>query len=129
MTKELKKRHEGAQFTVEHCDQALESFKNALVSVTPHNKKKSLTNAMILLIERLAAGKRMSKDNFPQEGNLPQSKGKFNAFKKLPIRAYCWLSTKYPNTYFISHYTYKDKQKLDKRDIDKVYANWRDKEE
>jgi len=126
---ELKKRHKGSAFTIEHCDGALDSFDEALVSVTPHNKKKSLKRAMVQLIDRLAEGKRMSKDNFPQEGNLPRSQGKFNAFKKLPIRAYCWLSKKYPNTYFISHYTYKDKQKLDKRDTDRLHANWRDKED
>jgi len=129
VTKEIKTEHQGATFKVIHCEGALKSFEKALISVTPHNKKRSLKNAIIQLIERLADGKRMSRENFPQEGILPHSKGKFNAFKKLPVRAYCWLSTKYPNTYFISHYTYKDKQKLDKKDIGKVHANWRDKEE
>ena len=128
MTEKLKDKHVGTHFTVEHCDKALESFEDALVSVSPHKKKKTVTNAIIQLIDRLANGKRMSKENFPQEGNLPQGKGKFNAFKKIPVRAYCWLSTKHPNTYFISHYTYKDKQKLDKRDIDKVHVNWNSKE-
>ncbi|WP_233080712.1 hypothetical protein [Rheinheimera soli] len=129
MTKELNIKHEGSKFTVEHCEGAIESFEEALISVTPHNKKSSIKRAIIQLIERLADGKQMSKENFPQEGQLPKSNGKFNAFKKLPIRAYCWLSSKHPNTYFISHYTYKDKQKLDQRDIDKVHANWRDKED
>lgn len=128
MTEELKTEYKGTTFKVIHCEGALDSFRKALASVTPHNKKKSLTNALIQLIDRLANGRRMSRDNFPQEGNLPYSKGKFHAFKKIPIRAYCWLSTKYPNTYFISHYTYKKKQKLDNKDIDKVHANWRDKE-
>ena len=84
---------------------------------------------MVLLIERLADGRPMSKENFPSEGQLPSSAGKFHAFKKLPIRAYCWLSQKYPNTYFISHYIYKDQQKLDKRDTNRVHANWREKED
>jgi len=129
VTKELNNKYKGSRFTVEHCDGAIKSFEEALVSVTPHNKKNSVKRAIIQLIARLADGKPMSKENFPQEGNLPKSSGKFNAFKKLPIRAYCWLSKKHPNTYFISHYTYKDKQKLDKRDTDRVHANWRDKED
>ncbi len=129
MTKELNNKHKGSKFTVEHCHGAIESFEEALISVTPHNKKNSIKRAIIQLIERLAEGKPMSSENFPQEGNLPKSSGKFHAFKKLPIRAYCWLSKKHPNTYFISHYIYKDKQKLDKRDTDKVHANWREKED
>lgn len=87
--KELSSKHKGSKFTVEHCDGAVESFEKALLSVTPHNKKASLKRAMIQLIERLADGRPMSKENFPQEGNLPKSSGKFNAFKKLPVRAYC----------------------------------------
>jgi len=129
VTKELARRYQGARFTVEHCEGAIESFEEALIHVTPHNKKKSLKRSMVLLIERLADGRPMSKENFPSEGQLPSSAGKFHAFKKLPIRAYCWLSQKYPNTYFISHYIYKDQQKLDKRDTNRVHANWREKED
>ncbi|MCG7531409.1 hypothetical protein MHM98_08610 [Psychrobium sp. MM17-31] len=128
MTDKPKNKHVGTHFTVEHCDNALESFEEALLSVSPHKRKRTVTNTIIQLIERLADGKRMSRENFPQEGSLPRNGGKFNAFKKIPVRAYCWLSLKYPNTYFISHYTYKDKQKLDQRDIDRVHANWNDKE-
>ncbi len=129
LTTELSKKHVGTRFTVEHCDGAIESFEDALLSVTPHAKKASITRAIRQLIVRLSDGHPMSKENFPTEGDLPKSSGKFHAFKKVPIRAYCWLSKKYPNTYFISHYTYKDKQKLDERDTEKVRRNWRDKEE
>lgn len=129
MARELNKRHIGSRFIVEHCDGAMESFEDALVSVTPHKRKNSVKRSIILLIERLAEGSQMSQENFPQEGNLPKGAGKFNAFKKVPIRAYCWLSKKHPNTYFISHYTYKDKQKLAKQDTDRVHANWKIKED
>lgn len=129
MSEDKEGKYIGSKFTVEHCLGAKESFEKALKSVSPHGKQKTTRRTMTQLIERLANGKPMSKENFPQEGNLPKDSGKFNAFKKLPVRAYCWLSKKYPNTYFISHYTYKDKQKLDKRDISKVHANWREKED
>jgi len=80
-------------------------------------------------IQRLADGSRMSKENFPQEGELPKLAGqqkskKFNALKRIPIRGYCWLSEKHPNTYFISHYVFKDYDKLKEKDTKKVRDNW-----
>jgi hypothetical protein len=89
---------------------------------------------MIQQIERLADGQRMSKENFPQEGNLPKRKGqqrakKFNALKRIPIRGYCWLSDRCKNTYFISHYVYKDYDDLKDSDTKRVGANWRRIEE
>ena len=129
MSNNLSVKYKGSVFTIVHCDGAIDSFRKALQSVTPHKKQQSITRAMIQLIERLAEGKRLSAENFPPEGNLPKSSGKFYAFKKLPIRAYCWQSKKQAGTYFISHYTYKDKAKLLQKDIDKVHANWRVKED
>ena len=89
LTTELSKKHVGTRFTVEHCDGAIESFEKALLSVTPHAKKASITRAIRQLIVRLSDGHPMSKENFPTEGDLPKSSGKFHAFKKVPIRAYC----------------------------------------
>ncbi|NOX67160.1 MAG: hypothetical protein GXO85_15520 [Chlorobi bacterium] len=71
----------------------------------------------------------MSKENFPQEGDLPKRVGqqaakKFNALKRLPVRGYCWFSEMYPNTYFISHYVYKNYAKLKSKDTAKVGDNW-----
>ena len=129
MSNSISNKYKGERFTVVHCEGAIESFEEALQRVTPHNKQRSITRAMIQLIERLANGERLSKDSFPSEGNLPKSSGKFYAFKKLPIRAYCWQSKKHGGTYFISHYKYKDKSKLLQKDIEKVHANWRNIEE
>jgi hypothetical protein len=125
----LKKEYKGKLFKIVHCDDAIDSFNEAIRSVTPHNKQKSFTRQMILMIEKLAKGERLSKENFPPEGNLPANNGKFNAFKRIPIRAYCWRSKKHPNTYYISHYVYKDQQKLDPKDTQKVCRNWRKIEE
>lgn len=123
----------GSRYTVVHCEGALDTFREALSHVMA-GKAKSLTRKMILQIKRLADGQEMSKEHFPSEGMLPSLPGqrrsrKFYALKKIPIRGYCWKSDRVPNTWFISHYIYKDKQGLDSRDTRKVGRNWRRIEE
>ena len=125
---ELKNSFNGKRFKVIHCKWAVDSFEKALVHVDS-KKNKSFRRGLVLQIQRLADGERMSKENFPQEGNLPKTKGqskakKFNALKRIPIRGYCWLSDKHPNTYFISHYVYKDFGKLKEKDTSIVGKNW-----
>ncbi|KAA0875941.1 hypothetical protein E1H14_03430 [Nitrincola tapanii] len=80
-------------------------------------------------IQRLADGHRVSRENFPKEGELPKkrngkSAGYFFAFKRMPIRGYCWQSECHPDTWFISHYVFKDYQKLKAKDVDRVAHNW-----
>ena len=121
-------KYTGEKFTIIHCKGALDSYLEALGHVN-RNKHKSFTNAIIHQINRLANGHRMSKENFPQEGSLPNKKGqqkrkKFNALKRIPIRGYCWLSECKNNTYFISHYVFKDYNKLQETDTKKVATNW-----
>jgi len=125
--------YKGSKFTVIHCEEALKSYVAALSSVDAR-KRKSFTRGITQQIERLADGHRMSRENFPQEGDLPKRKGqqrakKFNALKRIPIRGYCWLSDRHENTYFISHYVYKDYDDLREGDTNKVGANWRRIEE
>ena len=125
--------YKGKRYEVIHCEGALDSFREALGRVLK-GKAKSLTQKMAMQIQRLANGEEMSKENFPSEGILPALPGqqrskKFHALKKIPIRGYCWQSDRVPNTWFISHYIYKDKQGLDNRDIEKVGRNWRRIEE
>ncbi len=132
-TAELKERYVGQRFTVVHCLGAIESYQVALSRVLS-GKSRSLTPAMVAQIKRLADGHRMSRENFPKEGELPRRKGQqspkfFYAFKKIPIRAYCWLSDSHKNTYFISHYIYKDFDSLDPSDTGRVGNNWRRIEE
>jgi hypothetical protein len=121
----IQKSFEGKKFKVIHCKKAVESYEESLRHVDSQ-KRRSFTRSLILQIQRLADGQRMSKENFPQEGELPkQSKTrKFNALKRIPIRGYCWLSDVYPNTYFISHYVYKDYDKLKDKDTAIVGKNW-----
>lgn len=129
----LKDSYKGSKFTVIHCEGALESYLTALNSVDAR-KRKSFTRGIIQQVQRLADGQRMSRENFPQEGDLPKRKGqqkvrKFNALKRIPVRGYCWLSERHENTYFISHYVYKDYDNLRESDTNKVGANWRRIEE
>lgn len=112
-----------------HCEGAIESFEKAICSVNPSQKRSTMAMWMVRQIEQLANKGRLSNQHYPQEGNLPGKGGKFRAFKKIPIRGYCWHSKKYPHTVFISHYIYKAKDKLDKQDTDRVIANWREIEE
>jgi len=126
---DIKQSFTGGKFKIIHCKGAKESFREALSHVSS-KKAKSFTRGMTLQIQRLADGQRMSKENFPQEGELPKRVGqikskKFNALKRVPIRGYCWLSERCTDTYFISHYTYKNYSKLKQRDINIISANWR----
>jgi hypothetical protein len=126
--KKIQNNFEGEKFKVIHCKGAVESYEESLRHVDSQ-KRKSFTRSMIIQIQRLADGQRMSKENFPQEGVLPKQKEqsktkKFNALKRIPIRGYCWLSDVHPNTYFISHYVYKDYGKLKDKDTAIVGKNW-----
>lgn len=117
----------GSNFTIIHCDGALESMEQAL-SGCKATKRRSLERGIQMQIERLANGHRLSKEHFPPEGQLPNNK-KFYAFKRKPLRAYCWLSTTRKNTYFVSHYVHKKCQKLSTADTNKISQNWRRIEE
>ena len=130
---EIKKVYKGQKFTAVHCRGAIESLEQALSHVTA-KEARNYRNRIPQQITRLVDGHRMSRENFPQEGDLPKRIGqvkakKFSALKKIPIRGYCWLSEKHPNVYFISHYIYKDQGKLKARDTAIVGANWRRIEE
>jgi hypothetical protein len=119
--------YQGSTFKVLHCEGALKSYLSSLQSMKA-NKSRSFTRRLMQQIERLANGERMSRENFPQEGSLPALAGKgkkFNAFKKIPIRGYCWKSKLHPDTYFISHYIYKDSNKLKEKDTELVGRNWK----
>jgi hypothetical protein len=129
----LKNRIKGKKFVIVHCKGALESFDSAMESL-PKKKREALKRGMILQIQRLADGHQMSKENFPREGKLPNKTGQhgnkhFHALKRIPVRGYCWLSQTQPDTYFISHYIYKDQSKLNGSDTIKVGSNWQRIEE
>lgn len=118
----LKASYSDSDANLIHCDEALQSWENALASVKPHERK-GFVRKIEHQINRLLSGQRMSEENFPREGKLPDG-SYFHALKKIPIRGYCWLSSSRRGTYFMSHYVYKDYQKLKEKDTDKVCFNW-----
>lgn len=126
--RKLKDCYKGSSCEVIHCEGAIDSFEEAITHVEAR-KREGFIRAIELQLRRLADGHRMSKENFPQEGELPKKKGQdraknFYALKRIPIRGYCWRSDKHPNKYFISHYVFKDYGKLKAKDTSKVGYNW-----
>jgi len=119
--------HQGSKFKIVHCKGAFDSFETALEDF-PQNKRLSLKRWLFVQIERLGDGVRMSCETFPKEGELPKSQGRSNgnffALKKIPIRGYCWRSITQHNTWFISHYIVKKKNKLSSKDTALVCSNW-----
>lgn len=124
----MHKSFQGECYNVVHCNGALKSLSEAMKSVTPSKKQKSMMIALKLQIERLASGKRSPELSNRKEGMLPSFEGKpaknFWAIKKIPIRGYYWESERLEMTYFISHYIYKDFDDLHDSDVKKVCNNW-----
>lgn len=123
----LEQTYSGSKFVVTHCHGALDSFCEAIGRISG-KPAKVMEAKIIAQIKRLADGKALSRDSLAIEDSLPNDK-KFLAIKKVPIRGDLWLSSKHRATYFISHYTYKDFQKLRQSDKDRVISNWRKIEE
>lgn len=122
------REYEGGRFRVVHCAGAVESYRAALKHVDAR-KAKSFTRKIIAQLKRLADGQPMSNEHFPKEGELPKRPGQqrtrhFHALKRIPLRGYCWRSETKPDTWFISHYVYKDYMKLAARETRKVGNNW-----
>lgn len=124
----MKGTYQGECYRIVHCNGALKSLKEAIKSVSPSQKQNSMLVSLQLQIERLASGKRSPDLSARKEGQLPSLNGRpaknFWAIKKIPIRAYYWESEKHEMTYFISHYIYKDFDKLSESDTIKVRNNW-----
>jgi len=119
--------YQGKKYRIVYCEGAKESFEDELKKY-PKDKQDKYRARMKRIRERLADGYRLSEGTFPKEGKLPDG-SYFRALKKIPIRAYVWLSKKSQNTFYISHYVYKNYDKLKKADIKKVCDNWRQIEE
>jgi hypothetical protein len=115
----------GKKLTIKHCKNAIKTFSKALTHVEPRKQLK-FTGQIISQIKKIAdeGDGAISLQNFPWEGKLPKQSKRFRALKRIPIRGYCWCSDLHPNTYFISHYIYKDFDKLDPSDEKKVCNNW-----
>ncbi|MFH6895118.1 hypothetical protein ACHCAL_13815 [Providencia huaxiensis] len=119
----LLKTYNGEKFVVTHCDGAIDTFLESLKSLKD-KEAKVMEMKVVLQLKRLADGKAMAKESFVSEGTLPNGK-KFYAIKRVPVRGYLWLSSKLRCTYYVSHYIYKNHQKLKDKDKDMIHSNWR----
>lgn len=115
--------YSGTKYKVIHCEGAKDSFFKELFEHVPKDKHDNYMARMRRLRERLADGHKMSNENFPKEGKLPDG-NHFRALKKIPLRAYIWQSKKHQGTFFVSHYIYKNFDKLKESDTKKVCDNW-----
>lgn len=110
---------------IEHCDGAEESLEKALKDMpnADEEQRQLYRDQLEEFFDRYARGERLSSSSLSSEGDLPD-KTKFLAMRRLPIRAYFWVSKRLRSTLFISHYVYKKWQKLEKRDSRLVCRNW-----
>jgi hypothetical protein len=117
--------YRGSKLIVVECLGANLSLTEALKSER-NQKKDTHKQTMFLQIARLADTLQLSKLNYRQEGCLPvpDNNKHFYAFKKIPLRGYCWYSRKHQHTLFISHYIMKRTDKLSPKDTRLVHYNW-----
>jgi hypothetical protein len=113
----------GRCYRIKFCKNALKTFQKALGSVE-HRKQKKLVAQTEAQLKRLANGTLLNTDSDVAEGRLPDG-ANFRALKRIPIRCYYWKSTSMDGVIYVSHFIYKDQNKLDKRDTEKVCNNWR----
>lgn len=114
-----------ARIQVRWCEGAEETFNEALGRACSGNRKKIQTfrDRIDRYIERLETGQRLSAENFPHEGHLPNEHS-FYAIKRIPIRLYCWFSRTQPGVLYISHAYYKKRQKRPADQADQVYRRY-----
>ena len=106
------------------CDGAEESLDEALLNIPNPDRQQQYRSWLKVIFEKRSRGERLSTGTLVSEGDLPD-KNKFYAMKKIPIRAYFWVSSSIKSTIFISHYRYKDSKKLDPKDTNRVCKNWK----
>lgn len=121
----------GRMRTIRHCEDDPEtgSWNTAASRIRNESRKDSCKAQMLTRMRRFANhGQLRSPDIFRKEGDLPNGKH-FYAIKAGNIRAYGWFSRRHDSVFFISHYAYKNRDKLSQSDKSKVISNWRRFEE
>lgn len=113
----------GSMLTIHHCEGAVDSLINCLTKFTV-SKQRSLLNSLHIQMMKIANGHRLSKETFAPEGIL-SSGNKYYAFKKIPIRGYCFYSKHSNKCIYVSHYLYKDYDKLKSSTTKKVESNFK----
>lgn len=102
-----------------------ESWDEAIVHF-PKDKESSLKAKFFALAKRLADHAQLrSPDKWNKEGKLPNGKDFYAIKPDKKLRAYGWYSSKHKSTFVISHFAFKDGEKLSKSNEDRVGTNWR----
>lgn len=101
----------------------LEDVLGHLNGVSPLSVKAKL----FAMLKRLAdVGTLRMPKQFNKEATLGNKKHFYAIKPHKNIRAYGWFSSLYAGVFFISHYKYKNKQKLDPADTKRVKRMWRE---
>ena len=116
----------GTKYEIVFCEGAEQS----LIDISQDENQGKLKQYQVSILhqlKKLADDHRMSSGSFVTEGLLPNG-SKFSAIRKHPLRAYLWRSSKENNTFYVSHFVLKRKNKLAAADIKIVCENWVKKE-
>ncbi|OHY78746.1 hypothetical protein [Marinobacter sp. AC-23] len=138
MEEHLKQKHvvrdwKGSKCNLTHCMKSEKSYDEAMSHVAPTNKKRTIETYLKLTYQRLVDGERLSGDSCPVreagiQGTADAGPGNgdihYYAFKKKPIRSYFWYSPYEKGLVYVSHYRFKNYQKLDGKDTEQVRNNF-----
>ncbi len=118
----------GTQLTIRQAQDKIKAAENLNAELSHVTGASPLTVKVKLfaMFERLAEyGKLRMPKQFNKEAKLNNKKHFYAVKPHKNIRAYGWHSNTYPGVFFISHYKYKKKQKLDSADTERVKNTWR----
>lgn len=115
----------GDYYQIYICAGGHESLRLAVSKVAPTAKRTKIVRWLYRDIEALAnhGSTGLPLGSLATEAQLP-SGSHFYALKRAPIRAYFWKSDT-PRNLYISHFAYKDQQKLKAKDKNKLIKNWK----
>lgn len=125
------KHWKGSAYDLTHCSKADKSYDKEIQHVAPTRKQERFQTFFQKTYERITNGKRLSSETVAKEATIKGTSGlackgdlSFYAFKKLPMRSYFWYSPYQEKLIFVSHYKFKNYQKLDSADTEKVRNNF-----
>jgi len=101
------------------------NFKEALDRwrANPDQQKRLIARMYAQLQQLVDTRQLRSPDKWNTEGFLPNDKH-YYAVKMQKIRAYGWYSSKFRGTFYISHFAFKQGEKLHNDDHNRVTRNW-----
>jgi hypothetical protein len=124
----------GSKYLMSHCcDKAAQSSYDEAMKHVQSKKQRSIENSFRTMYDRFVNNLRISRDSLAKEAALKGTGGvtggkdlHFYAFRKFPIRSYFWYSPSAEGKVWISHYKFKNQQKLDPADTKRVRENFRE---